>query len=329
MMFYGLDGQQRPGLFVERSYGMFSELTVNGQQVAGGENDDDKPTDYTAGDDDNGAQETPVPTDQQDAGPEPSEGDDNNTTEDYTAEGNDPDPQAGGDNPTDAPEDYTVPDESNGADPQAADGPAEGEGEGAPEDYTGGETENPAEGEGAMDQPEGGGAPPEGEGSPEGGGAPEGEGGGEGMEGGDPGAEGGEDGGEGEETYGDDEGGGADQDSWDAQIANLQKDIYGDLTEPQAEIRDRELKQNFSDLYDAIDEVIERINDIPKDSDMLKPMEYVSNKLNELSKQVSDYLIYTFNTKTYAENSVNYQRFMYTLSQINDVLSQIKPAGKP
>lgn len=101
------------------------------------------------------------------------------------------------------------------------------------------------------------------------------------------------------------------------------------MTDPQIDIRNKELKKNFSDMYDMINDVIDRINDISKDADMLKPMEFISNNLADLNDRISDYLNYTFATKPYTENLVNYRIFMATLVQINDMLSQIKPGEKP
>lgn len=331
MIFFDLDGIRKTGPFQEVHSGreIFDELTVNGQQTNGGE-DDDTPTDYTAGDDDNGGETTPQPPEQQQSAPapQPAEGAEGNQAEDYTV------PQEGegegSDNPTDAPEDYTVPDESDGTSPDAMEGGGEGtEGNGGPEDYTaegGDDPDAPAEGEDAMGQ---------GEGAPQGGeGAPPAEGGGGGQEGGEGGApmegEGeGEGGGEEEgDDYGDaDSGGGSSGDTWDAKIKELEKSIYDNLDDNQTAIRDKELKAQFAELYEAIDEIIERINDISKDADMLKPMEIVVDSLSNLSDTVSDYLVNSFSTKSYTENMINYQRFLHVLAEINKILDNIKPSG--
>lgn len=297
---------------------LFQELTINGQQQ---DTDEDGPTDYTAGGDDEGAEETPPPADDN---PE--------------------------DNPTDAPEDYTVPDEGEGDNPPGdatatvANDPAPADAgtdaaDAAPTDYTAdtGDTGGDMGGEPAP--ADAGGEPAPAEGGDTGGDAPPAEGdtdmGGEGApedytggggEGGDPGAaeegEGAPAEGGGEDTGGDmggDTGGGDDE------VEDLEKDVFGDLTDQQMDIKNKELKTNFINLYDAISDIEERINDISKDADMIKPLEFVSNKLADLAQQVSDYLSYTYPTKSYTENTVMYRLFLNVLNQINDILSTIRP----
>ena len=197
-------------------------------------------------------------------------------------------------------EDGGEPDPAEGGDTGGDAPPAEGDtdmgGEGAPEDYTGGGGEggDPGAAEGGE------GAPTEGGGDP-------------GAGGGDPGAEGGDD------TGGDMGGGGDDE------VEDLEKDVFGDLTDQQMDIKNKELKTNFINLYDTISDIEERINDISKDADMIKPLEFVSNKLADLAQQVSDYLSYTYPTKSYTENTVMYRLFLNILNQINDILSTIRP----
>lgn len=312
------------------------ELTINGQQQ---DTDEDGPTDYTAGGDDEGAEETPPPADDNpednptDA-PEdytvPDEGEGDNPPGDATATvANDPAPADAGTDAADAaPTDYTADTGDTGGDtggdpapadtggePAPAEGgdtggdapPAEGDtdmgGEGAPEDYTGGGGEggDPGAAEGGEDAPA--------------------EGGGDPGAGGNPGAEGGDDtGGDmGGDTGGDTGGGGDDE------VEDLEKDVFGDLTDQQMDIKNKELKTNFINLYDTISDIEERINDISKDAEMIKPLEFVSNKLADLAQQVSDYLSYTYPTKSYTENTVMYRLFLNVLNQINDILSTIRP----
>ena len=118
---------------------------------------------------------------------------------------------------------------------------------------------------------------------------------------------------------------GSSGDGYDQQIQDLDKDLYADLTEPQMDIRNKELKRNFASLYDMIQDIIERINDISKDTASVKPLEFVSTKLNDLADNVSDYLVYTYSTKSYTENEINYNLFLAAVHQINDVIAKIAP----
>lgn len=347
MLLFGFDDIRKP-LF---------EVDINGQP-ANNQNDDDAPTDYTAGDDE-GAEDTGAPADDT---PEPN-----------------PNPAAPAQddtNPTDNPEDYTLPDNEDQGDepPGGAEGTAgvatadytadtgratggdaapaatnaggggnvggdgnmggdmgggaeagdtsggEGTADAGTTDYTaGGGGDAPAEG---GDPGTGGGDPAAGGGDPGGGG--EGTGGAEGG-GGDPGAEDGDDMG-GDAGGADDMGdSGSSGDGYDQQIQDLEKDIYEDLTEPQMDIRNKELKRNFASLYDLINDIIERINDMSKDTASVKPLEFVCIKLNDLAERVSDYLINTYSTKSYTENEINYNLFLVAAHQINDILAKIRP----
>ena len=321
------------------------EVDINGQP-ANQDDDDDAPTDYTAGDD-AGAEDTGAPADDA-AAPNPNPAAPQAAQQDDT-------------NPTDNPEDYTLPDTEDQGDEPPGGGmdtrmntpaPTGAEGDGAaPADYTadtGGDAGgdmggNPATGGG--DPGAGGDAGAEGgEGAPTdytaGGGdvgADPNAGGGEGgdpaaggAEGGDPGAEGGGDpgadaGGADDDMGGDDDTGSSDSDDYNQQIQDLDKDLYADLSEPQMDIRNKELKRNFASLYDMIQDIIERINDISKDTASVKPLEFVTNKLNDLADRVSDYLVYTYQTKSYTENEVNYNVFLVAVNQINDIIAKIAP----
>ena len=325
------------------------EVDINGQPA--NQDDDDAPTDYTAGDD-AGAEDTGAPADDA-AAPNPNPAAPQAAQQDDT-------------NPTDNPEDYTLPDTEDQGDeppgggmdtrmntpaPAAAPATGEGGGDAAPTDYTaggdtGGDMGGDAGGDMGGDPGAGGDAGAEGgEGAPTdytaGGDAGGGEGGDPGA-GGDPaagGAEGGGDpGAEGGDDAGGDMGGGDDAgsddmgddfdssgDGYDQQIQDLDKDLYADLTEPQMDIRNKELKRNFASLYDMIQDIIERINDISKDTASVKPLEFVSTKLNDLADNVSDYLVYTYSTKSYTENEINYNLFLAAVHQINDVIAKIAP----
>lgn len=318
MIFFGIDDYPK-----KRPSRLFTELQVNGQTVET-DDDDNTPTDYTSGDDE-GATTTPPPAD---------------------------------DTPESNPEDYTVPDEDEpGADDQgnqpadptataatdttpADAGDMGGGGEGtAPADYTAGDTAGGEDDMGGGDT--GGDTPPEGgdmggddmggEGTP-----PTDYTGAEGGEGGEPG--GGGDaggGGEGGDMGGGDTGGDAapsgdtggdmssDSSGGDDELKSLQDDLFDSLTDDQIAIKDKELKNNFISLYDTIEVTCNRVNDISKSTSMIKPLEFIAEKLNDLSDQVSDYLTYTYKTKTYPENMIMFNLFMHSLSTINDMLSSI------
>lgn len=130
------------------------------------------------------------------------------------------------------------------------------------------------------------------------------------------------------DTSTDDTGGGDDGDSYSSKIAGLEKEIITDLSDQQQNIRDKELKNNYLLLYNNVDEIQDRLSDIPKDADMVKPIGVVINQLLELNDRIYDYLSFTYNTKTYSENLVNYYLFLDALNKINNLIKDVKKYRK-
>ena len=114
---------------------------------------------------------------------------------------------------------------------------------------------------------------------------------------------------------------GADQDK----IKQIEDDLFKDLTPEQLAIKNMELKQRYLELYTVINDIIIRVNKIPKRSYNIKVLEFTGLKLVELRDLVQTYLTYTFNTKTYIENTINYQQYLATMSTINSLLREITP----
>ena len=153
---------------------------------------------------------------------------------------------------------------------------------------------------------------------------------GSGDEGGDPedftgGDEGGGDGGE---------GGSADTGGGDGSVQaddnrGMEEEIFKDLTQDQIDIKHQELKTNFGKIYDTTSSLIDRLNDIPTNDTYMASINFVSNQLADLRQMVTDYMNNVYSTKSYMENSINYNKFLMTLKGINDILEEIyKELGK-
>lgn len=214
-------------------------------------------------------------------------------------------PPADTDNPVDAPEDYTVPDEGEDQAPEEADQNPPDEGTEA----TGGD---PVADEQYGD--EGGGGAAGGEGGEETEDYTE-----EDMEGDDAG---GEDAGGGED-YADDEG------IPDDEVKQLEDEIFSNYSAEQIAIMNSELKKDFNKLFMMLDDLVDHINDIPKITEHIRIIEFVSNKLSGLRDMVSDYLYKTYNTKSYTENKIAYNRFLTVVNQINAIISKIPSLKDP
>ena len=243
--------------------------------------------------------------------PQPRDQEDNTTTTtDYTEDdedqGNNQGNQGGDntpDNPADAPEDYTVPDKGEEQEPEEAD-------QNAPEEGTEATGGDPVDNEQYGD--EGGGN--------ESGGSGENTGGEEGED---------------TEDYTDDEGGGDDDygddgaDPSDDEIKQLEDEIFSNYSVEQIAIMNKDLKNDFNKLFLMLDDLVDHINDIPKVMEHIATIEFISNKLAELRDMVSDYMYSTYNTKSYTENKIAYNRFLVTVRQINAIISKIPSLKDP
>ena len=103
----------------------------------------------------------------------------------------------------------------------------------------------------------------------------------------------------------------------------MEQEIFKDLTPDQIDQKHEELKNNFVKLFDSTTNIIDRINDIPTSEQYTATIAFISNQLSDLRQMITDYMNKVYSTKSYMENSINYNRFLATLSGINDILEEI------
>lgn len=107
------------------------------------------------------------------------------------------------------------------------------------------------------------------------------------------------------------------------ELKSLENDIFKDIAPEQMNIKIIELKKQYLEVYATVTDVLTRTNKIPKTSQNMSVLEFITNKLMELKDIVQFYLANTFDTKTYVENMVNYQQYLATLNTINRLLKEI------
>ena len=128
------------------------------------------------------------------------------------------------------------------------------------------------------------------------------------------GDEGGDDGGS------DNEGGGT--------LADMEKNLFSDLSPQQLAIKNNELLQNYIELYETINTVFDSINKIPKTFDNTRPLTFIADQLIDLKDMVNYCITTTYVTRTYVENMTYYKQALVVLEQINTMLKALvqKPA---
>lgn len=107
-----------------------------------------------------------------------------------------------------------------------------------------------------------------------------------------------------------------------------EEDLYENLTPEQLDIKHRELKDRFLELFDTTTSVIDRINDISVVEENLEIIKYVSNTLSNLRDMLTDYINSVYKTKSYIENLVNYNKFLAVLNGISDILEEMNKKGE-
>lgn len=112
-----------------------------------------------------------------------------------------------------------------------------------------------------------------------------------------------------------------------SQIANdlksLEDEIFGDLSDQQKDIRDNELKSSYIALYNTIDEAEKRINNIVKNENTGKVLEFVTRKMNELKQLIHHNLTVVYPTRTYVENQTALQECIAIMNIICTMLESI------
>lgn len=103
-----------------------------------------------------------------------------------------------------------------------------------------------------------------------------------------------------------------------------EEEMYANLTPEQLDIKHKELKGQFLEMFDMVSELIDRIGDAGTSEENIKIIEYISNNLINLKDMISDYVNDVYQTKSYIENSIVYNRFLATLNGINRLLEEIQ-----
>lgn len=102
-----------------------------------------------------------------------------------------------------------------------------------------------------------------------------------------------------------------------------EEELYSTLTPGELDIKHRELKNQYLAMYDMITSIIDRLGDASVQEDHIKTIEYISSTLIDLKSMVADYVNDVYQTKSYMENSINYNRFLATLNGVNRILEEI------
>mgnify|MGYP003299433408 CR=1 FL=1 len=106
-------------------------------------------------------------------------------------------------------------------------------------------------------------------------------------------------------------------------LKQQEEELYNSLSPEQLDIKHKELKTQFLNMYDTVMSIIERIGDASVREEDIGTIEYISTTLANLKDMLSDYMNSVYKTKSYIENSINYNRFLAVLNGINKILEEM------
>ena len=107
------------------------------------------------------------------------------------------------------------------------------------------------------------------------------------------------------------------------------REIFDTLSPQEQKIKTVKLKELFMDLYNRCDQIIDKLNSIGADyEDLGFPIHKSVETLCALKEMISTYLLYLFDSKSYIENDITFNRFLTALNQIKLVTKDMRDAHK-
>ena len=110
----------------------------------------------------------------------------------------------------------------------------------------------------------------------------------------------------------------------DQDLKDAEADIFDNLSDQDKVTKINELKSLYEDLYNRIVTLYDKVNELPKEDDLIKVYNFVIDNLSDLKQFVYDYTSSTFDNKTYLENLINYKKYLSTLNIINGILEEVR-----
>ena len=115
---------------------------------------------------------------------------------------------------------------------------------------------------------------------------------------------------------------GSSSDTGDEEVNDDNTDIFVSLTAEEQQIKIKELKRLYQNLYTSCDEILDRINNLELNEDNLQIITRISYSMYDLKRYISEYLISVFPRKSYIENDIAFNRFLSIVKSIATILEK-------
>lgn len=100
-------------------------------------------------------------------------------------------------------------------------------------------------------------------------------------------------------------------------------DVFVTLTAEEQQVKIMELKKLYNDLYTYADDLLKKMNDLDVEEDTLEVVSRTSSQLYQLKIYLRDYMTHTFNTKSFIENDVYFNRFSSIIYSIGNIVDRL------
>ncbi len=105
------------------------------------------------------------------------------------------------------------------------------------------------------------------------------------------------------------------------------REIFDTLSPQEQKIKTVKLKELFMDLYNRCDQIMDKYDSIGVDyEDLGLPIHKSIEALYGLKQMISTYLLYLFDSKSYIENDIQFNRFLTALNQIKLISKDMRDA---
>jgi hypothetical protein len=113
------------------------------------------------------------------------------------------------------------------------------------------------------------------------------------------------------------------EDSGDEEPVKANTDIFSSLSGEEQQIKIKELKNLFNDLYTSTDDLLSKINEIDPDQDSLDILTRVTSMMYYTRQYMRDYINNIFKSKSYIENDVAFNRFLTIINSISGIIEDL------
>lgn len=99
-------------------------------------------------------------------------------------------------------------------------------------------------------------------------------------------------------------------------------DIFSSLTAEEQKIKIKELKRLYNEMYVSTSDILSRINQLNCD-EYLETLSRISAIMYNVRNHIHHYIINIFDTKSYIENDVTFNRFLSIIKSITTIIDNL------